>query len=368
MSEAPQVQEPKRTPLYEKHIEANGKMVDFAGWEMPINYGSQVQEHKQVREDAGMFDVSHMVVLDLIGKDSKAFLQYLLANDVARLKKQGKALYSAMLNHEAGVIDDLIVYYITDDFYRMVVNAATREKDIKWITDQMEGFELEIKERDDFSMIAVQGPNSREKVHSVLAPETAEKVSELTPFNGIQLDDIFFSRTGYTGEDGYEIMVPNDSVSMLWDQLIESGVKPIGLGARDTLRLEAGMNLYGTDMDESITPLAAAMGWTIAWEPNDRKFIGRAALEQEKTTGPKQKLIGLVLEDKGVLRGHQKVVTEQGEGEVTSGSFSPTLGVAIAFARVPSVAEGACFVEIRGKQLAAKIVKPPFVRNGKSLI
>jgi len=364
-------QTPQRTPLYEKHLESNGKMVDFAGWEMPINYGSQVKEHNQVREDAGMFDVSHMVVLDLKGKDVKSFLQYLLANDVDKLKDEGKALYSAMLNHDAGVIDDLIVYYLADDFYRMVVNAATREKDIKWITQQTEGFELTINERDDLAMIAVQGPTARDKVVSLLSADDAQKAGGLKPFVGVQLNELFIARTGYTGEDGFEIIVPNDMAADLWEKLLTAGVKPIGLGARDTLRLEAGMNLYGTDMDESISPLAAAMAWTIAWGTDDekpREFIGRPALEKEKKNGSEQKLVGLVLEDKGVLRGHQKVITENGNGETTSGSFSPTLGVAIAFARIPSSVNDYCHVDIRGKQLKARIVKPPFVRNGKSLI
>ena len=364
--------EVQRTPLYEKHVEAGGKMVDFAGWEMPINYGSQVKEHKQVREDAGMFDVSHMVILDFKGKDVKAFLQMLLANDVARLKDEGKALYSGMLNNDAGVIDDLIVYYLADDFYRMVVNAATREKDIKWIKSQVKDFDLTIAERDDLSMIAVQGPKAREKAISLLSREAAEKVGALKPFFGTAIDDGFYARTGYTGEDGFEIMTPNEAAAALWDQLLETGVKPIGLGARDTLRLEAGMNLYGTDMDETISPLAAGMAWTVAWEPVDgketRDFIGRSTLLKEKEAGPEKKLVGLVLEDKGVLRGHQKVITEFGEGEITSGSFSPTLGVSIALARVPAAAKESCHVEIRGKQLKAKIVKPPFVRNGKSLI
>ncbi len=359
---------PQHTPLYDKHLESNGKMVDFAGWEMPINYGSQVKEHKQVREDAGMFDVSHMVVLDFKGADVKAFLQYLLANDVGKLEQPGKALYSAMLNHDGGVIDDLIVYYLGDQYYRMVVNAATREKDIQWIIEQVEGFDLDISERDDLAMIAVQGPNAREKVLSLLAGEAAEKVAELKPFYAVPLGETFFARTGYTGEDGFEIMLPNEMAAGLWDQLLQKGVKPIGLGARDTLRLEAGMNLYGTDMDESISPLQAGMGWTIAWEPEEREFIGRPAITKEKQQGSELKLVGLVLEDKGVLRGHQKVITEQGNGETTSGTFSPTLGESIALARIPAAAKETCHVEIRGKKLKASIVKPPFVRNGKALI
>ncbi len=360
--------QPQRTPLYQKHLESNGKMVDFAGWEMPINYGSQVKEHKQVREDAGMFDVSHMVVLDFKGKDVKAFLQKLLANDVARLTQPGKALYSGMLNHEGGVIDDLIVYYLADGDYRMVVNAATREKDIRWMREQAQDFDLDMQERDDLAMIAVQGPNAREKVLAILSGEEAEKVAALKAFFGITLGDDFFARTGYTGEDGFEIMLPNDKAAALWDKLLAQGVKPIGLGARDTLRLEAGMNLYGTDMDETISPLQAGMGWTVAWEPVERQFIGRSSLENEKAEGSQQKLVGLVLLDKGVLRSHQKVITAKGEGEITSGSFSPTLGVSIALARIPADASDSCHVEVRGKQLAAKIVKPPFVRNGKALV
>ena len=359
---------PQHTPLYKKHLDAGGKMVDFAGWEMPIHYGSQVQEHHQVRNDAGMFDVSHMVVLDIKGKDSKDFLQQLLANDVDKLKLKGKALYSCMLNDDAGIIDDLIVYYLDDDAYRMVINAATRHNDLAWINSKVDDFEVTIQERDDLAMIAVQGPNAREKVLSILDEKTAQQVETLTPFFGIQQDNRFFARTGYTGEDGFEIIIPNDTAPALWDQLLEVGVKPIGLGARDTLRLEAGMNLYGTDMDTSTSPLVSGLSWTIALDPKTRQFFGRSALETEKASGAKSKLIGLVLEDKGVLRGHQKVITASGEGEITSGTFSPTLGVAIAMARVPSETGDSCHVEIRGRQLSARIVKPPFIRHGKSCL
>ncbi len=359
---------PQRTPLYQQHLQAGGKMVDFAGWEMPINYGSQVQEHHQVRKDAGMFDVSHMVVVDFKGKDSKAFLQHLLANDVAKLKATGKALYSCMLNEEAGVIDDLIVYYLADDFYRMVINAATRENDLAWINKQITGFDVALNERDDLSMIAVQGPNAREKALSTFDTTTAEKAAALKPFFGEQLGDIFVARTGYTGEDGFEMMVSNEDAAKLWDALLAVDIQPTGLGARDTLRLEAGMNLYGTDMDTSTSPLVAGLKWTVALEPKERNFIGRTALEDEISTGPASKLIGLVLEGKGVLRSHQKVITATGEGEITSGTFSPTLGVAIAMARVPADTGDSCHVEIRGKQLAARVVKPTFVRNGKSCL
>ena len=359
----------KRTILFNKHLEAGGKMVDFAGWEMPINYGSQVKEHNYVREEAGIFDVSHMVVLDFTGEEVKPFLRHLLANDVDKLKDEGKALYSGMLNTNGGVIDDLIIYYIRENIYRMVVNAATREKDILWILEQLKNYpEVDFTERNDLAMLAIQGPKAREKVVTLLAGEASKQIAALKPFFGVQIGDAFFARTGYTGEDGFEIMLPLEIAAGFWDRLLAMGVKPIGLGARDTLRLEAGMNLYGTDMDESISPLQAAMGWTIAWDPTDRDFVGRKALEEEKKNGSDMKLVGLVLQDKGVLRSHQKVITEYGNGEITSGSFSPTLGVSIAFARIPSKATENCFVEVRGKQLAVKIVKPPFVRNGKSLI
>jgi len=359
----------QKTPLYEKHCQAGGKMVDFAGWDMPINYGSQIEEHHQVRQDAGMFDVSHMTVLDLNGSSVKPFLQYLLANDVAKLKTAGKALYSCMLNAQGGVIDDLIVYYMTDDWFRMVVNAGTRDKDIAWITKQAEPFNVAVQVRDDVAMIAVQGPNARHKAQAALPPDVAAQAAELKKFVGAAVGDWFVARTGYTGEDGFEIMVPEAQAESFWDALIEAGVKPCGLGARDTLRLEAGMNLYGTDMDESISPLIAGLGWTIAWEPAERNFIGRAPIEAEKNAGVKYRWAGILLTGKGVLRNHTKVVVEGvGEGEVTSGTFSPTLKQAIGLARVPANAGDSCSVEIRGKLLSAKIVKPVFVRDGQSCI
>ncbi len=365
----------QRTPLYAQHLTAEAKMVDFAGWEMPIHYGSQLEEHHQVRNDAGMFDVSHMVVLDITGSDATDFLRYLLANDVARIQTPGKALYSCLLNERGGVIDDLIVYFMAEDKYRMVVNAATRDKDLTWIRQQAlsphkKGRDVKIRERDDLAMIAVQGPNARDKTHAALGANI-NAARELKPFFAADCNDsksdLFVARTGYTGEDGYEIILPAEQAGATWEALLAAGVKPIGLGARDTLRLEAGMNLYGQDMDEDVSPLEAGLNWTVAFTPEDRDFIGRAALTQQKTDGPANKLVGLILEDRGVLRAHQKVITEHGEGEITSGSFSPTLGKSIALARVPTAATEHCQVEIRGKQLAARIVKYPFARNGKSL-
>ena len=358
----------KRTPLYDMHVAQKAKMVDFGGWDMPINYGSQIEEHHQVRKDAGMFDVSHMTVIDFKGNGTRDFLRYLLANDVARLKEKGKALYSCMLNEKGGVIDDLIVYFLDDDFYRMVINAATTEKDLVWIEKQAANFDLSVTVRDDLAMIAVQGPNARAKAHQALG-ELATQVEDLGVFFMRMVDDMAVARTGYTGEDGYEIMVPAGQASAFWTRLLEAGVKPCGLGARDTLRLEAGMNLYGADMDETVTPLESGLTWTVAWEPTDRDFIGRQALETQRQQGVKRKLVGLVLQDKGVLRNHQKVVVDGLEdGEITSGSYAPTLEKSIAFARVPVDIGTQCKVEVRNKLLNAMVVKPPFARNGKSCL
>ncbi len=359
----------KKTPLHDLHVSLNARMVDFGGWDMPINYGSQIDEHHFIRKDAGMFDVSHMTIVDFKGDKVKEFLQKLLANDVARLKDSGKALYSCMLNEDGGVIDDLITYYINDTFYRTVVNASTREKDLAWINKQAEVFGVDVIERNDYAMIAVQGPNARAKAHKALGDDAEEKLNDMAPFYIRDYGDLSVARTGYTGEDGYEIMLPENDASALWSRLLEADVKPCGLGARDTLRLEAGMNLYGNDMDETISPLEAGLSWTVAWEPAERDFIGRKAITKQKEQGVKNKLVGLVLEGKGVIRDHQKVFVDGLEaGEVTSGSFSPTLSKAIAFARVAKDTGDKCKVEMRGKQLDARVVKPPFVRNGKSCL
>ncbi len=373
------------TPLYNEHLAAAAKIVDFAGWDMPIHYGSQLEEHHQVRRDAGMFDVSHMTIVDLRGAGVRAFLHRLIANNVDKLKPQ-QALYTCMLNEQGGVIDDLIVYFMNEQWFRVVVNAATRAKDLAWITKQVAPFEVTVTERPDLAMIAVQGPKARERVHEVLDATLREQAAQLKPFYaaydvqgstnvaggrmpGATSGEIFIGRTGYTGEDGFEILLPGKDAVQLWRALLNKGVKPIGLGARDTLRLEAGMNLYGTDMDETLTPLESGLEWTVAWEPAARNFIGRAALEKQKAQGVQRKLVGLVLNEKGVLRNHLKVrVVGVGEGEITSGGFSPTLNKAIALARVPAATGAQCTVEIRGKWVPATVVKPPFVRNGKPLV
>ena len=356
-----------QTALHGKHLEAGAKMVDFFGWDMPINYGSQIEEHHAVRRDAGMFDVSHMTIVDIKGSRSREFLRYLLANDVAKLTVPGKALYSGMLNEAGGVIDDLIVYFLQEDFFRLVVNSATREKDLAHINQEAKAFAVSVTERPEFAMIAVQGPNAKAKVATVLNAAQQAAVAGMKPFFGVQAGELFIATTGYTGEDGYEIALPNEQAADFWQKLLDAGVAPAGLGARDTLRLEAGMNLYGQDMDETVSPLAANMGWTIAWAPEERNFIGRSALEQQKAQGT-DKLVGLVMEAKGVLRHGQRVVVEGGEGEITSGTFSPTLGFSIAMARVPATAGDTAEVDIRGKMVPVKVVKPAFVRMGKKVI
>jgi glycine cleavage system T protein (aminomethyltransferase) len=356
-----------RTPLYETHVASGARIVDFGGWDMPLNYGSQIEEHHAVRRDAGMFDVSHMCPVDIRGADTRAFLRYLVANNVDRLTQPGKALYSCMLNHAGGVVDDLIIYFLRDDWFRVVVNASTAEKDLAWMAKvQLErGFAVTIAPRRDLAMIAIQGPNARAKFWQV-RPETKTATEGLGVFFAAAVGDLFIARTGYTGEDGFEVMLPAEQAAPLWTDLKATGVAEAGLGARDTLRLEAGMNLYGNDMDETISPLDAGLAWTVDLK-TPRDFVGRASLERD---GAHKALVGLKLLDKGVLRSHQKVVTPQGEGEITSGTFAPTLGFSVAMARVPpGVKPGDTVqVDIRGKQLAAQVVKMPFVRNGKGMI
>jgi aminomethyltransferase len=353
----------KKTVLNDTHRALGAKMVDFGGWDMPINYGSQIEEHHHVRRDAGMFDVSHMTILDLRGDQVRPFLRKLVANSVDKLQKPGKALYACMLDEKGGVIDDLIVYFMAEDFFRLVVNAATRDKDLAWITAQAVPFGVAIRERRDLAIVAVQGPNARDKVLGLLSPEAAQRAGKLGKFVACEADGLFVARTGYTGEDGFEIMVPEAQAADFWNRLLAAGVKPAGLGARDTLRLEAGMALYGQDMDESATPYEAGLAWTVALDEG-RAFNGRPALEAQKAAGAARQMIGLVLDEKGVLRHGQQVFTAAGEGEILSGTFSPTLGKAIALARVPAGEVGAVEVDIRGRRLPVRVVKSPFVRDG----
>jgi aminomethyltransferase len=360
----------QKTVLNDVHRAAGARMVDFGGWDMPVNYGSQIEEHHAVRSDCGMFDVSHMCAVDVVGADARAFLRRLVANNVDKLKTPGKALYSAMLNEDGGVVDDLIIYYLNDTTFRVVINAGTATKDLAWMAARQRdwGLNLTITERRDGSdplgMIAVQGPNAKAKVWEVL-PQTKAATEGLGPFFGVQVGDHFVATTGYTGEEGFEIALPAVQAADLWRKLHAAGVAQCGLGARDTLRLEAGMNLYGNDMDETVSPLDAGLAWTVDLK-SERDFVGKAAL---LANGQKALFLGLVLQDKGVLRGHQKVVTAQGDGEITSGTFSPTLQQSIALARLPmGVSIGDTVeVEIRDKRLKAKVVKPVFARNGNAV-
>jgi len=357
-----------QTPLFAQHQAMGGKIVDFGGWDMPINYGSQLEEHHQVRRAAGMFDVSHMTVVDVTGSEARAYLQRLLANDVAKLDGQpGKALYSGMLNHRGGVIDDLIVYNRAPG-YRLVVNCATREKDLDWMQLVAADFEASITEQPQLAMIAVQGPDAIARVKQVL-PDCADAIAGLSVFHATEQGDWFIGRTGYTGEDGLEIVLPGEAAPDFWRALAAAGVTPCGLGARDTLRLEAGMNLYGHEMDEDTSPLLANMGWTIAWTPEDRDFIGREALSEQKAGGVADKLVGLKMTRRGVLRAGQAVRIPGSErgGIITSGSFSPTLGHSIALARVPAEVGDQCEVQLRGNWVPVSVTKAAFVRHGKAV-
>ena len=375
-------------------------MVDFAGWDMPLHYGSQVEEHHLVRRDAGMFDVSHMLAIDLEGAGAHDLLHKLIANNVDKLTVPGCALYSCMLNPQGGVIDDLIVYFFRPDFYRIVVNAGTADKDLAWIAQHAgsapagppqggaandteraspandrhplpreggrgDGGQVSVKPRRDLAMIAVQGPNARAKTWAAL-PGSEAASAGLKPFHAAWFGDALIARTGYTGEDGFELMIPAGRAEATWNALLEAGVKPAGLGARDTLRLEAGMALYGQDMDEHVSPLVAGLAWTVDLAA-PRDFIGKSVLSGRR---PEWQTLGLLLEDRGVLRAHQKVFAAQGEGGITSGSFSPSMSRSIALARLPAgcTVGDVVEVEIRDKRLKATVVKPPFVRNGKILI
>ncbi len=359
----------RRTPLYDLHVAAGARMVDFGGWDMPVGYGSQIEEHHAVRRDAGMFDVSHMCVVDLRGAGVRPLLLRLLANDVGRLTASGKAIYSCMLRPDGGIIDDLIACYLDEKWFRVVVNAGTADKDLAWMKEHARPVGVAVVARRDLAIVAVQGPNARSRVTPLLPEGGRAAAGALGHFFGAALDDEWFaSRTGYTGEDGLEVALPAEAAVGFWTALREAGVAPCGLGARDTLRLEAGLNLYGSDMDETVTPLESGLAWTVSFE-GQRDFVGRAALEKQRAAGVARQLTGLLLEDRGVLRAHQKVFAgAAGEGEVTSGTFSPTLERSIALARLPAAASGRVEVDMRGKRVPARIVKPPFARNGKARI
>jgi len=359
----------QQTPLHDQHLSAGARMVDFAGWRMPLHYGSALAEHHAVRKAAGVFDVSHMTIVDVQGPDSGAFLARLLANDPAKLALPGQGLYSCMLNETGGVIDDLIVYRLPAGGYRLVLNAATCERDLAWLHQQAESAASALLPHAGLVMLAVQGPAALQSLQGVM-PGRAAQLSSLAGFQSMTEGGLFIARTGYTGEDGFELVVPAAEGKTLWDRLLAAGVQPCGLGARDTLRMEAGLHLYGQDMDEQTSPLACGLGWTVAWSPSARDFIGRKALEAEREAGISERMVGLLLEDRGIMRHGQRVQTGSGGGLVTSGGFSPTMERSIAMARIPLAAaeDTHCAVDIRGVSKTARIVRLPFVRRGRILV
>ncbi|OUS14067.1 glycine cleavage system protein T [Gammaproteobacteria bacterium 53_120_T64] len=363
-----------RTCLYAAHKKMGAKVVNFSGWDMPLHYGSQIKEHHCVRRDSAMFDVSHMTVVDVGGREAQEYLRYLLANDVAKITGPGQGLYSAMLNSSGGVVDDLIVYALSSGF-RLVVNCATGAKDVAWMNDCARGFQVALQQRDDLAIIAVQGPQAIARVGSVVGKASGAKISALKTFNSIfasaskTAGSWQYARTGYTGEDGLEIILPSSEAETFWWQLHAAGVLPAGLAARDTLRLEAGFNLYGHEMDESVSPLRANMAWTIALQDGERDFIGRSAVLAARDAGPQDKLVGVLLTQRGVLRDGQAVYIAGCEqsGLITSGSFSPTLGYSIALARVPAPAGGLAEVAMRKKRETVRLIAPAFVRRGQPI-
>ena len=359
----------KCTPLYDQHSQAGASLIDFYGWWLPMHYGSQIDEHHAVRADVGMFDVSHMAIVEIVGQDVTSFLRYLLANDVAKLKQVGRAQYTLMLNESGGFLDDLIVFFCDHDRYRLIFNAANAQRNIDWVCEQGQSYDVSVRHLSHYANIAIQGPKSWDVIHQVM-PDTYSALVDLKPFRFIETQGWLLSRTGYTGEDGFEIMLPNDAASDFWQQLLDVGVQPCGLGARDTLRLEAGLNLYGQDMDESTLPIEANLDWVVAWKDDQRDFMGRQALEHKQPQTDKR-LQGVVLTERGVLRSGQQVV-ENGSiiGNVTSGTFSPTMqcGVGLVLVDKPKALEDKLAVQYRRRTLQGRVVKPPFVRQGEILV
>lgn len=355
----------KKTPLHAEHLKLGAKMVAFHGWDMPLHYGSQIKEHEAVRTHAGVFDVSHMTIVDILGAGGRQLLRKLLTNDIDKLEHVGRALYSCLCNEHGGIIDDLIVYQRSPDNYRLVLNAATRDHVLPWIQEKSTGFSIGLQERGELAILAIQGPQAVQTVLEILSPAEQDAVATLARFESVDVDTAFFARTGYTGEDGLEIILPQDDIISLWQNLIEKGVQPCGLAARDTLRLEAGLMLSGQDMDETHTPLNSGLSWTVQWEPHDRDFIGMEALLNQKQLGVKEKLVGLTLTTPGIMRPGQTVFSENRPiGVITSGTYSPTLKHSIALARIPTdINEALVTVEIRGEQQPVTVGKPRFLKK-----
>lgn len=357
----------QKTALFETHLAASGKMVDFNGWTMPLNFGSQIEEHLMVRKKCGIFDVSHMTFLDFKGPGCKSFLRKILANDIESLLEDGDAIYSAILNESGGVLDDLIVYKMPFG-YRLVINCATKEKVITWIKLHIKEHSLVMTLREDLSMLAIQGPNYLTVISQFLSKTLLNKLKDKRAFQGVIEDGILVSKTGYTGEMGVEVMIPSKEAKNTWLQAVESGANPSGLGARDTLRLEAGMNLYGFEMNDEISPLECNMAWTVSLEDKKREFIGKKSFELKKEKGNFHTLKGLRFKDRFIVRSNHEIFLDHHKnvkGVVTSGTYSPTLKKSIALARMPPSDDKICFSEVRGKMIEASIGKPRFVKEGK---
>ncbi len=366
-----------RTPLYEECQKLGGKMVSFANWEMPVSFSGLIEEHNAVRNKVGMFDISHMGVVQLKGKNVKSALQHLVPSDVFRIGS-GEACYTVLLKENGGIQDDLIIYdqgisEANEESIILVINASRKESDIKWLNLNLSKYEITISEfMPEGALIAIQGPQSINTFENILK----EPLSDLPRFGHRTIssnanlinseESIFIARTGYTGEEGFEFLSSPETARSIWKNLIKSGVTPCGLGARDTLRLEAAMHLYGNDIHLDTTPFEAGLGWLVHLEmPND--FIGRKALENQAKNGTRKKLVGIKVQNKGIARkGYQVLFNQEPVGIVTSGTWSPTLKEPIALAYVPSEiakVNTQLEIEIRGKKHPAIIVKRPFYRK-----
>lgn len=360
-------QDVKKTPLHALHKQLKAKMVPFGGWDMPVQYESVLAEHKWVREECGIFDVSHMGEILVEGSEALKFLQGITVNDISKLEI-GNGQYSALPTEDAGFVDDLIIYRIESEKYLLCVNASNIEKDFNWIKKHQGSYKVSIQnESDKWSQLAIQGPKSEECLKSILSPDEAIKVESL-PYTNIIAAMIhgkasFIARTGYTGEKGYEIYVPNDIATAVFSDLLEkTKAKPIGLGARDTLRLEACYLLYGNDMDETVSPIEAGIGWAVRFDKGD--FLGKAKMEAQKAgTLEARKMVAFKLEDDGIARhGMDVYVGDRKVGTVTSGSVLPTLEGAGGMALIAKDAGGlgdAIEIDIRGKRKLARLVKRP---------
>lgn len=361
----------KKTFLHEEQVKLGAKMIEFAGWMMPVSYSSIIDEHKTVREHVGLFDVSHMGEVYVYGKDSLAFLNKLVPQDVSKLAIS-KAIYCQLLNKDAGIIDDLIIYKIEDEKYLLIVNASRIDDDLNWMVRNSLGFEVSIDNQShNYSLLAVQGPKASDLIEKMGLKK--EDQPEFFSIKRAELFDVnlFVSRTGYTGEDGFEILVRNEFSQLLWNRIIDAGekfgLKPIGLGARDTLRLEAALHLYGNDMDEETTPIEANLTWSVS-KTKTVDYNGKEVIQEQLGKGGKKKLIGLKMLDRGIARhGYEIFYNNEVVGVVTSGGVSPVLNENIALGYVKNIKE-ICIgsivqVKIREKFYKAEVVKRPFVQK-----